>query len=111
MARALTARGIRVHGTSRPVEADDLARSDLILAMDSDNLANLRQLDSSGKYADRIRLFGEFCSKTPNADVPDPYYSGEEGFESVIDMIEDGVENLLEFLSSKLQGRRGAVVD
>lgn len=95
MRRALTARDIPVMGAARPVEVADLERHDLILAMDSDNLADLRRLDSSGQHFKKIRLFGEFCAKTPGADVPDPYYGGDDGFETVIDMIEDGVENLL----------------
>lgn len=104
MRRALKARAIPVMGAARPVSADDLERHDLILAMDRDNLANLHKLDTAGEYAKKIHLFGEFCTKTPGSDVPDPYYGGDDGFETVIDMIEDGVDNLLAYIESAIEG-------
>ena len=47
----------------------------------------------------KVRRFVEFCSKHPDRTyVPDPYYEGREGFELVLDMLEDGCEGLLEEL-------------
>ncbi len=103
MKRALEARGIPVNGAARPVTAADLKEFDLILAMDRENLNDLRELDATGKYAHSIRLFGEFCTKTPAADVPDPYYGGEDGFETVLDMLEDGMDEVLGYIEQKLE--------
>lgn len=103
MRRALQARLIPVNGAARPVTEADLAQFDLILAMDRANLEDLRKLDTTGQYAQNIRLFGEFCRKTPDADVPDPYYGGEDGFETVLDMLEDGVGEVLSFIEQELQ--------
>ena len=42
----------------------------------------------------------EFCRRHPDRTyVPDPYYEGHEGFELVLDMLEDGCEGILEYLS------------
>jgi len=55
---------------------------DLVLAMDSDNLADIGGAD------DRVRLFRDFDPVDPGADVPDPYYGGPAGFEEVLSMVE-----------------------
>ncbi len=100
MAATLRARGIRVFGQARQVRKQDLAAFDLILAMDQDNLAYLRQLDGSEDYRDKVRLFGDFCRNSPGAEVPDPYYGGEAGFQQVADMLEDGCEQLLRHIQA-----------
>lgn len=98
MQQAMRAREIPIIGRSRQLKASDLAYYDLILAMDQDNLAGARGLDSTGRFHDRIRLFCEYCSEHSDTEVPDPYYGGERGFEYVMDLIEDGCANLLEQL-------------
>ncbi len=96
MTRAMQNRGIEVVGRARKVSLEDLETFDLVLAMDRDNLKHLHALDSAGRYRDKIRLFGTYCQKTPGAEVPDPYYGGPEGFENVLDMLEDGCAHLIE---------------
>ncbi len=95
MSQALRDRGITVLGRARQVSQDDLEKFDLILAMDRDNLRYLHDLDAQGKYRDKMGLFGSYCQKTPGAEVPDPYYGGAEGFERVLDMLEDGCSQLM----------------
>lgn len=99
MQASLRARDIPVIGRSRKLTADDLAYYDLILAMDKDNLADARSLDVSGDYQARIQLFSSYCTEHSESEVPDPYYGGDQGFEHVLDMIEDGCRNLLEQLT------------
>ena len=79
---------------ARRVVAEDFERFDLLLAMDADNLAELHELAPPGLHS-RARLFLDFSSGAPGADVPDPYYGGPVGFERVLDLVEDAVEGLL----------------
>ena len=79
----------------RTIEAADFERFDLILAMDRQNLEALRQKCPPEK-AERMRLLMEFARRHPVGDVPDPYYGNAQGFELVLDMIEDACESLLE---------------
>ncbi|MEZ5302462.1 MAG: low molecular weight protein-tyrosine-phosphatase [Verrucomicrobiales bacterium] len=100
MRAAAARRGIPVDVRARQVKAADLARFDLILAMDHDNLADLRHLDADGAAGGKLRLFCEFCTRHPHTQVPDPYYGGDEGFELVLDLLEDGCANLLNQIRS-----------
>ena len=72
----------------REIGPADFAGSDLILAMDRDNLAQLLQRRPAGN-ATRIELF------LGDADVPDPYYGEADGFGAMMDQIESGVRRLL----------------
>jgi protein-tyrosine phosphatase len=101
-AAAAAKRGYDLSGMrARLVAADDFAGFDLILAMDNANLRNLRAL-AGGDAAAQLRLFLQYA---PNArgglEVPDPYYGGDDGFERVLDMLEDASRGLIEFLSRK----------
>ena len=94
MQDALRKRKIPIIGTSRPLNDQDLEHFDLILAMDSDNLKDARSLDRDGLWQAKIQLFADYCSDPNLKDIPDPYYGSGDGFERVLDMIEDGCENL-----------------
>ncbi len=95
MQEALESRKIPVIGHSRQLQMSDLAYYDLILAMDNSNLEDARKLDSKGTLHNKIELFGNYCTKHDEAQVPDPYYGSTGGFDYVIDLIEDGCANLL----------------
>lgn len=60
----------------------------------------LEAADHWGKYqqaAGKVRLMTEYCTKNKGAKtVPDPYYGGADGFEKVLDLLEDACEGLLE---------------
>ena len=81
---------------ARHISPDDFARFDLILAMDLDNLALLRE-QSEPEYHEKICLFLEYAS-AQQTEVPDPYYGGSTGFERVLDLVEDASRGLLEKL-------------
>ncbi|WP_430514037.1 low molecular weight protein-tyrosine-phosphatase [Pannonibacter phragmitetus] len=74
---------------ARQVVKTDFSRFEHILAMDSSNLTNLRKLSPAEAPAS-IRLFLE----TDETDVPDPYYGGPAGFETVFRMVMKGAEDL-----------------
>ena len=72
---------------------------DLIVVMDDRNYEHVHRLAPSRADAARIFRMREFFSRHPGWDhVPDPYYEGAEGFELVLDMLEDGCEGILAHL-------------
>lgn len=88
---------------ARVVEPADFERFDLILAMDRQNLTTLARR-APRVARERIRLFLEYAPDAGVAEVPDPYYGGENGFEHVLDLIEAASLGLCEALRS---GRAG----
>jgi protein-tyrosine phosphatase len=77
---------------ARQVRARDFEEFDLILAMDRGHLQALRRM-APAQHRAKIRLFVQDC------DVPDPYYGGAEGFERVLDMVEERCRALLRELT------------
>ncbi|GLU47660.1 low molecular weight protein-tyrosine-phosphatase [Nocardiopsis ansamitocini] len=91
---------LRVHGysgphTARRFDPSWFAERDLVLAMDTDNLAVLRTLAPDGEAEARTLLFRSFTPGIgPNPEVPDPYYGGDDGFTNVLSMIEAASKGL-----------------
>jgi len=75
----------------------DFVKFHYILVMDSENYNNLNNT-SEHCHAKKIKFFLEFASQVANHDVPDPYYGGEEGFEKVLDLVENASQGLLEHI-------------
>lgn len=81
---------------ARQLVRDDFERFDLLLAMDRSNLRHLRQLAPSSAVArERAHLFLEYAGCSGLQEVPDPYQGGVEGFEQVLDLVEEGAHRLL----------------
>jgi protein-tyrosine phosphatase len=78
----------------RQLRDEDFSNFDLILAMDQQNLAILRER-CPPQFAERLHLLLEFGSRRDVLEVPDPYYGNAKGFELVLDMIEDACAGLL----------------
>lgn len=78
----------------RQVGVEDFAQFDYILAMDSDNLGNLKRI-CPPEHAGKVHLLMEYSKNYETREVPDPYYGGLQGFEKVLDMVEDAAEGLL----------------
>ncbi len=85
----------------RQVGLDDIAKFDYILAMDENNLADLKRL--AGPNQHKVQLFLNFSKKYARQSVPDPYYGGQHGFEQVLGMVEDAVDGLLVELNANLK--------
>ena len=98
MREAAGRRGLDLPSRARQIEAADLQRFDHILAMDADNLAALRRLERQVAGSARIRPLVQHCRRSEAEEVPDPYYGGPEGFERVLDLLEDACAGLLEDL-------------
>jgi protein-tyrosine phosphatase len=85
---------------ARKVSSADFEKFDLVIAMDSDNHYELEMICPPG-YEDRLQMFLKFAQNSRGTDVPDPYYGGSGGFETVLDMIEDAAEGLLQHLQEQ----------
>ncbi|MGM0537085.1 MAG: low molecular weight protein-tyrosine-phosphatase [Pseudomonadota bacterium] len=86
---------------ARQLADEDFDRFDLLLAMDHDNLAAIeaRRPPHSGVPA---RLFLAYAGD-PDRAVPDPYYGGEQGFDEVLDLVEEASRGLLEEIEARLE--------
>lgn len=103
MRRHAIRRGYNLTHRSRPIDYNDLEYFDIIVAMDESNRRNLMHLASSPEQKAKIVMLGNYIVKLrAHYDyVPDPYYEGSEGFELVLDLLEDACRNLLEEISRK----------
>jgi protein-tyrosine phosphatase len=87
---------------ARQISDSDFECHDLILAMDWDNLA-LIQEECPAEHLGKVRRLTEFCLKHDSPVVPDPYYGGKDGFEHVLDLVEDACEGLLRDVERRLK--------
>ncbi len=88
--------GVELDGRARQITGEDLAHCDYVIAMDRENLRNLeRMADTSGSDA-QIRLLRDFDPEEDGDEVPDPYYGGASGFETVYAMVHRSCRELLE---------------
>lgn len=102
MRTAASRRGYNLTHRSRKVREDDFYDFDMIIVMDDSNYENVARLAPERKYLDKVYRFVEFSKNFPEwSYVPDPYYEGREGFELVLDMLEDGCSELLRQLKSE----------
>lgn len=93
-------RGYQLTHRSRPVRESDFEEFDLIVAMDNSNYQRLRSLAPTPEDEKKVVRMIDYIKGFPRYDhVPDPYYEGSEGFELVLDMLEDGIENMINELS------------
>ena len=83
--------------TAQQVQKNDFSRFDYVLAMDSQNLSALRDLCPSG-YSGHLSRFLDFAPNAALKDVPDPYYGGRDGFQTVIALIEAASQGLCKHL-------------
>jgi len=101
MSSAGKRRGLPMTGSARQVNKSDLQRFDLVLAMDNDNYADLQNMASNDTERSKIKLFCDYCSQHSEREVPDPYYGGAQGFEHVLDILEDGCTQILDILQKE----------
>jgi protein-tyrosine phosphatase len=87
----------------RQVHPRDFEAFDYVLAMDEVNRRTLQRL-CPPQHAHKVRLFLEFGRDPAVREVPDPYYGGPEGFERVLDLVEEAALGLLEHLRGRIAG-------
>ena len=109
MREAASRRGYSLNSIARQVRPEDIDSFDLIVAMDLDNLMDLQELAKGPR--ENIRMLGTFLDGAGRNDmarpVPDPYYGGAQGFEEVLDMIEDACPGMLEHCLNILRTKSG----
>ena len=100
MRNAAVRRGYDLTHRSRPVSALDFLDFDLIIAMDDQNYEDLMHLAPSVEATHKIRRMANYFTTHNISYVPDPYYMGREGFDLVLDLLEEACRNLFESLIS-----------
>ena len=95
--------GIHLNSCARQFQASDFKRMDLVLAMDQTNLSTLQQMRPAAELHDKLFLFRSFDPENNgDLEVPDPYYGGDKGFETVFQMVERTCPKVLQQLKKKL---------
>jgi protein-tyrosine phosphatase len=84
----------------RQVEVEDFGRFDYVLAMDNLNLVTLERMRPEDSRS-HLALLLDFASNHAEHEVPDPYYGAGDGFERVLDMVEDAAQGLLQHIRKR----------
>jgi len=87
-------RGYNLTSIARKFVYDDFEEFDFIIAMDKSNYFDILSMDQEGKYKNKISMMTDY-SRNGYDEVPDPYYGGEEGFELVLNILEESVNGLI----------------
>lgn len=97
-------RGYSLTHRARKIREEDFLLFDKIIVMDDMNYENVARLAPERAYLEKLHRFVEFSKHHPQwSYVPDPYYEGHEGFELVLDLLEDGCEELMTQLKQELK--------
>jgi len=83
---------------ARQLRTGDFVDHDLLLAMDCDNLRELRKLSISARQVEQTALFLEWTAAMPPLEFPDPWYGDASGFTAAVTLAERGVAGLIERL-------------
>lgn len=98
---------VELENPARQVTQNDLNRFDYIIAMDENNLDSLYEMDPDLNYIDKFYLMREFDPKAKeDKDVPDPYWSSEEEFEEIYNILERAVNGFLIHLKKQARESR-----
>ena len=95
-------RGYKLDSVSRPVCTDDFYDFDLIIGMDDRNIDALKEKAPDVETERKIGRMTDYCRVKVVDYVPDPYYGGAQGFENVLDILEDACGGLLDSLTQEL---------
>ena len=96
MRTAALYRGFALTHKARPVSSLDFLDFDMIVAMDDQNYEDLMRLAPSVEATHKIRRMASFLKQRQMSYIPDPYYMGAEGFCLVLDLLEEGCQNLFD---------------
>lgn len=97
-------RGLELTHICRQINQSDFDRFDLIIPMDESNSRNLLRMSPSPESDEKIIPMSSFFSLATRFDyVPDPYYEGAEGFELVLDLLQDAIVNLADTVDEALK--------
>ena len=103
MQQTARAHGIHLNSRARQFESSDFKQMDLVLAMDHSNLNDLKRMRPAAELQDKLFLFRSFDPEhNDDLDVPDPYYGGDKGFETVYQIVERTCPKVLDHLKQML---------
>lgn len=94
-------RGYRLESRARQIKLEDFDRFDWIVAMDHSNVDELKRLALTQEQTEKIIRMTDFCTFFDLDHVPDPYYGGAEGFEQVLDLLQDACVGLVAHLEKR----------
>lgn len=92
--------GVTLECRARQVTTKDFGRFDYVIAMDRENLRNLQRMAAEAGSDAEVRLLREFDPEQDGDEVPDPYYGGASGFETVYDIVSRSCRALLRGIGS-----------
>lgn len=95
-------RGYSLTHLSRPLIIEDFYNFDMIFGMDKQNMKSLYKMAPETSVENKIYRLTDFCVKYKADDIPDPYYGGPEGFDYVMDLLEDVCNGLISYLKNDL---------
>ena len=100
MRQTALSRGIELTSRSRQIEENDLYEFDQILVMDKENLEAVKSLtkDHNNHVNSKIKLILSYSKNSQLDEVPDPYYGGQNGFDKVLDLLDDAMDGLIDSL-------------
>ncbi len=101
MRAAAARRGYDLTSRARQVVSADLEAFDLILTMDEENRRGVLAHTTTDSQRQRVRPFCSFCTEHTEAEVPDPYYGGDRGFEHVLNLLEDGCRGVVAWVRAR----------
>jgi len=93
--------GLELNHEARQFEKEDFRQFTYIVTMDSANLNCIQRIDQTKGFEDKMMLMRAFDPENKNADVPDPYFGGEDGFQQVYDILDRSVTNFLDWVVEK----------
>jgi protein-tyrosine phosphatase len=104
MSKHAKQRGYNLTSLARKFDQkNDFDNFDYIITMDDENYRNVKALDYDNKYGDKIFKMVSFSKNKKYPEVPDPYFGGTQGFELVLDILEDACSNLLDKIEKDLE--------
>ena len=98
MIKHASRRGYNLTSIARKLQHIDLEHFDYIITMDEENYNNVLSMENEDKFDAKISKMTDYSKNFDAGEVPDPYYGGPQGFEYVLDLLEDSCSGLLEHI-------------
>lgn len=106
MSKYALSRGYKLTSRSRKFNpSKDFEEFDYIVTMDDDNYEDILAMDLKKKYRNKVHKIAKFFTDHGYTEVPDPYYGSSDGFELVLDLLEEGNKNLLEKIRKDIESQ------
>lgn len=95
MRSAARERGYDLMSISRKIRTEDFWEADHIFVMDDSNYHDVLSLSPDLESGHKIHRMAEYCTNHVVDHIPDPYYGGRDGFEHVLNLLEDACDGIL----------------